>query len=144
MQISTYDFFETSRQCNEWISSSLKTFWGNPVFSGVSENFSLGVNWSVFMQYFCSGVEFGNLSIPDMCAWWVHITLLLGAHSCKNSKVQTKFFQMRPEHRTIKSRFCSSSQGWTIFHLKIFRNHWKIIDFWWKSSNLERSYRNEI
>ena len=32
MQISTYDFFETSRQYNEWISSSLKTFWGNPIF----------------------------------------------------------------------------------------------------------------
>ena len=32
MQISTYDFFETSRQYNEWISSSLKTFWGNPTF----------------------------------------------------------------------------------------------------------------
>ena len=32
MQISTYDFFETSRQYNEWISSSFKTFWGNPIF----------------------------------------------------------------------------------------------------------------
>ena len=32
MQISTYDFFETSRQYNEWINSSLKTFWGNPIF----------------------------------------------------------------------------------------------------------------
>ena len=32
MQISTYDFFETSRQYNEWIGSSLKTFWGNPIF----------------------------------------------------------------------------------------------------------------
>ena len=32
MQISTYDFFETSRQYNEWITSSLKTFWGNTIY----------------------------------------------------------------------------------------------------------------